>query len=250
MIALFDLDGTLLPWDTQKLFCHHVLRRYPRRRWLMLLYLATLPAGPWLKSAGLKRAFLCFLWRLPQSDVEALAQEFASQWFPHACWPVMRDRIAQHQRAGDTLVLISASPAPYVEAIGRLLGFDHAFGTELEKTEPTALFPHLVNNKGEEKMRRLRRELPHLFCAKTGHLIDSHGYSDSCADLPMLEQCQHATVVNPSPRLRRIAEARSWEILSLPRPWNNRRQRMHLRLRCLRGSRNVQPLHWDTPSDD
>ena len=30
-IALVDLDGTLLAWDTQFLFRHHVIRREPWR---------------------------------------------------------------------------------------------------------------------------------------------------------------------------------------------------------------------------
>ena len=157
----------------------------------------------------------------------------------------MRERIAQHREAGDTLVLISASPEPYVQVIGRLLGFDHAFGTTIRNDESMPLFPALVNNKGAEKIRRLRKELPQLFCEKTGCVLDSHGYSDSCADLPMLELCQSATVINPSPRLHAIACTRSWEVLRLPLPWKNRRQRMLLRLRCLCGSPQVKPIQWN-----
>ena len=40
----------------------------------------------------------------------------------------------------------------------------------------------------------------------------SHFYSDSISDLPMLERVGHAHVVNPDPRLRREAAARSWPI--------------------------------------
>lgn len=244
MNVLFDLDGTILPWDTQKLFCHHVLRQHPQRRWFMLFYLALLPGAPWLKSEGLKRAFLSFLWRMPSAQVESLATSFAEEWFPHACWPAMRERLARHRAAGDTLVLISASPEPYVKVIGGLLGFDHAFGTTIPDHEPMPLFPALVNNKGAEKIRRLRQELPQLFCKETGRVLDSHGYSDSCADLPMLELCQTATVINPSPRLHAIACSRSWEILRLPLPWKNRCQRWLLRLRCLLGSDKVLPMIW------
>ena len=66
-IALFDLDQTLLPYDTQALFCNYVLRRQGWRR----MYLAAfLPVAP-LRAAGavstrtLKRVFLSYLRRMP-----------------------------------------------------------------------------------------------------------------------------------------------------------------------------------------
>ena len=42
-LALFDMDGTLLPWDTQYVFSCFVVQRHPWRRLLLLFYLACLP---------------------------------------------------------------------------------------------------------------------------------------------------------------------------------------------------------------
>ena len=35
-LALFDMDGTLLPWDTQYVFSCFVVQRHPWRRLLLL----------------------------------------------------------------------------------------------------------------------------------------------------------------------------------------------------------------------
>jgi HAD superfamily hydrolase (TIGR01490 family) len=242
-IALFDFDGTLLPWDTQKLFCHHVLRRHPQRRWYLPLFLMMLPCTPVLGAEGMKRVFLSFLWKLPQQDVDELARDFARKWVPAQIWPEMREILEEHRRAGDLTILISASPEPYVKEVGRLLGFDLAFGTVVDFPDGgLPLFPDLINNKGWEKVRRLRRELPaDVFVGD--QLQSAHGYTDSCADLPMLTLCQQATVVNPSKRLREIAESSGWAIMSLPRPWRNRWQRAWHRLFYLVGSDRIGPPH-------
>ncbi|MBU6327620.1 MAG: haloacid dehalogenase-like hydrolase, partial [Verrucomicrobia bacterium] len=121
MTALFDLDGTILPWDTQKLFCHHVLRSHPWRRLFLLLFLPMLALAPILGAEGLKRVFLSFLWRMKESEVDQLARDFARLWLPSRAWPEMLEKIAWHKQRGDLTILISASPEPYVREIGRIL---------------------------------------------------------------------------------------------------------------------------------
>lgn len=236
MIALFDLDGTLLPWDTQKLFCHYVLQRHPLRRLFLLVYLPLLPFAPILGSEGLKRVFLSFLWGLSQQEVEALAKGFAEQWLPAAAWAEMREKIDQHRKQGDLTVLVSASPEPYVKVIGQRLGFDQAYGTVIEfPTTGLPLFPDLVNNKGKNKVIRLRQLLDSSYFDNQGKLKQSHGYTDSRADLPMMALCQNGTVINPSEKLQLIAEQQGWEICHFPRPWKNKCHRALLRAKYVLG---------------
>ena len=65
--ALFDLDQTLIPWDTQLLFCNFVLKRMPLRRLYLLTLLPLLPFYKLLGSDGLKRVFLNYLWGLSEN---------------------------------------------------------------------------------------------------------------------------------------------------------------------------------------
>jgi phosphoserine phosphatase len=98
-----------------------------------------------------------------------------------------------------------------------LLGFDLSLGTVLENH---LLFPDLVNHKGANKVTRLRTLLPPSYFHE-GKLINSHGYTDSTADLPMLEICQQATLVNPKPALTELAEQNGWPILRPALPWKS-----------------------------
>ena len=216
-IALFDLDGTLLAWDCQLLFRHFVLRREPWRGVFLFLFLLAAPFAALLGAARLKRVFLSFLWRMPAAKLADYCREFARSVMP-AVYPELRERLDRHRAAGHFLILSSASPECYVTAIGRELGFHLALGTQV----PTgALFPALENHKGPAKVRRLRQLLPAAYFDH-GKLRNCHGYTDSPADLPLLELCGSITVVNPSIRFAAFARMAGWEIVRPPRPWKNR----------------------------
>ncbi|MFZ9936718.1 MAG: HAD family hydrolase [Luteolibacter sp.] len=217
-IALFDLDGTLLPWDCQLLFRHHVLRREPWRGVFLPLFLVFLPLAGLLGSGRMKRVFLSFLWRMSPEKLAAHSEAFARSVEP-TIYRELRDALEKHRIAGHFTILASASPEFYVSHIGRMLGFDLTLGTVVEHR---GLFPRLKNHKGTAKVERLHERLPASWFDEDGRLRACHGYTDSCADLPMLGLCQSATVVNPSPVLASMAENNGWTIVRPPRPWSGR----------------------------
>lgn len=216
-IALFDLDGTLIAWDCQLLFRHFVLRREPWRGIFLPVFLAFLPLAGLLGAGGMKRVFLSYLWRMDPAMLAEYSREFASGLMP-AIYPELREKLENHREAGDFLILASASPEFYVTEIGREIGFDLTLGTPVDLGE---FFPDLENHKGVAKVERLKKVLPSSFF-ENSKLRNCHGYTDSCADLPMLALCDSATVVNPSLRLTALAEAAGWEIVRPERPWKSR----------------------------
>ena len=216
-IALFDLDGTLIAWDCQLLFRHFVLRREPWRGIFLPLFLVLLPLAGLLGAAGMKRVFLSYLWRVDPQTLGDYSREFAQSVMP-GIYPELREKLEDQRRAGHFLILASASPEFYVAEIGRQLGFDLTLATPVELGP---IFPDLENHKGAAKVARLRSVLPAAYF-ENGKLCHAHGYTDSCADLPMLALCDSVTVVNPSPRLTALAEASGWEILRPARPWKSR----------------------------
>jgi len=216
-IALFDLDGTLIAWDCQLLFRHFVLRREPWRMVFLPLFLVFLPLAGLLGSEGMKRIFLSFLWGMHRETLGQYARDFAQAVMP-AVYPELRERLEAHRQRGHFLILASASPEWYVVEIGKSLGFDLSLGTPVELGW---IFPELINHKGEAKVTRLRRVLPESWFEQ-GLLRDCHGYTDSCADLPMLRLCAQATVVNPSPTLRAMAVEKAWDVVTPSRPWTSR----------------------------
>lgn len=216
-VALFDLDGTLLAWDCQLLFRHFVLRQHPRRRWLLPVYLLGLALAPFLGNDGLKRFFLSYLWRMSPKRLAQLSEGFADLVVA-GLYPEVLERLERHRQRGDLIILASASPECYVREIGRRLGCDHALGTPVRHG---ALIPRLSNHKGVAKVERLR-EILGAECFRSGKIRNSHGYSDSRADLPMLAVCERVTVVNPKSALASLAEMRGWELVKPQRPWATR----------------------------
>lgn len=218
-LALFDLDGTLIAWDTQVLFCDHVLKREGWRRAYLPFFAAFLPAAGILGAEGMKRVFLSYLWRVERPQLDAWIREAVAAYVPARCYPPLLERLKQHQHAGHLTVLASASPEYYVKEIGRVLGFDLALGTPVETGDRMPLLPELRNHKGAEKVRRMSE----IFGPPPGGVWPgSHGYSDSSADLPMLHCCERNTLVNPSPRLTATGEEKGWEILRPEKPWHGR----------------------------
>jgi phosphoserine phosphatase len=157
------------------------------------------------------------LWRIDQETLAGYSREFAVSLMPEI-YPELREMLDRQRAAGHFLILASASPEFYVAEIGRELGFHLTLGTPVELGP---FFPDLENNKGATKVKRLKELLPASYF-ENGKLRHSHGYTDSCADLPMLTLCDSASVVNPSSRLTGIAAKSGWEILRPERPWKSR----------------------------
>ena len=231
-LALFDFDGTLIPWDTQVIFADFVLRRAPVRRLYLPLFAAFAPFYRVLGDEGLKRVFLSYLWRAERKQIEVWAREFVEERLLPACYDEVVERLEEHKAAGHLTVLASASPDIYVNEVGRALGFDLALGTEVEFGAVMPLFPDLRNHKGEVKVRRLSEILG--VPGRTGWK-DSHGYTDSSADLPMMLACRKGMVVNPSPKLSAIADEKDWEVIRPETPWNGRFDKIRRILRFAAG---------------
>ena len=108
-IALFDLDGTLIAWDCQLLFRHFVIRREPWRGVFLPVFLAFLPLAGLLGDAGMKRVFLCYLWKMNLETLAGYSRDFATSLMP-AIYQELREKIEIHRKAGHLLILASASP--------------------------------------------------------------------------------------------------------------------------------------------
>ena len=232
--ALFDLDQTLIPWDTQLLFCNFVLKRMPGRRFYLLILLPFLPLIKVLGAEGMKRVFLNYLWGLDEDHLKALGDEFVEEIFPDAFYPEILEVVREQRATGRLMVLSSASPEIWVKPIAKKLGFDHCFGTEIEMKGGVRLFPDIIcgNNKGSNKLVKMRAILPDGFDPESGDTLpNSHGFSDSHADLPMLKICEDASMVNPTEKLAKTGESCGWKLCPPDRPTQGKRQ---FAIACLR----------------
>lgn len=134
-----------------------------------------------------------------RTEVGAWTEEFVRQ-LPARVFADAIKCIEGHHAAGDTLVLLSASPDLYVPALGRALGFGHSICTGIE-WQQDRLVGRLAtpNRRGEEKVRclqRLRAEYPNALVS---------AYGNSPEDVPHLALADHPHLVNGGARARRLA---------------------------------------------
>jgi len=223
--AFFDLDGTLLRHDTQLLFANHVLRNTsPFRRAYLLLFAPFTPfaAVRILRSREMKQLFLSYLFCMPGDQLRELVEDFAKNVVPAVAYPEMLEEVTRHKNEGRTLVLNTASPAFYADAIARELGFDHCIATRVITADPMPLVPQIdgPNNKRTAKLPAMRHLLPKGFDIDNPiPLPDSYAYTDSIVDVPLLSCAEKGFVVNPDSRLSAVAAERGWETLTPPQPF-------------------------------
>src|ERR1700748_3873284 len=90
--AFFDLDHTLLPFDTQALFCNFVLRR---ERWRTLMHVTFLPfallkALRLVSTVTAKRAFMNYLVGMHREKLYEYSKEFAEKVVMPWIYPEMK----------------------------------------------------------------------------------------------------------------------------------------------------------------
>jgi HAD superfamily hydrolase (TIGR01490 family) len=117
--------------------------------------------------------------------------------------------IAAHRKAGDRILVISASGAHLVRPIADRLGIDEILAIELEVAHGV----YSGNTVGtltyrEGKITRLLEWLD----AEEENLEGASFYSDSRNDLPLLLKVDFPHVVNPDPVLLEHAEKAGWPI--------------------------------------
>jgi len=227
--AFFDLDHTLIPYDTQLLFCNFVLRQEGWRRIYLILFLPFLPfAGFRLVGArGMKRLFLSYLAAMPCGRLRNYARRFAGEVVAPLIYPELREELERHRREGRVIVLNSASPAFYVVEIARLLEIDHVFATPVRVDPRMPVLPVIEgpNNKRSAKLAAMTAAglLPgEGESVDTGgyDYADSWAYSDSIADLPLLGLAANAVQVHPAKTFADIGRQRNWPVMRPKRPYN------------------------------
>ncbi len=201
-LAVFDLDGTVTRHNT---FAPYLLGALLRRPWRVLRLPAALPAAVGLGlglcgRGALKGALMrAALGGITRTELAAWSERFATRWAAQQTFASASAAIQAHARAGDHLVLMSASPDLYVRAVGRALGFHEIICTEV-RWHGERLDGRLstANCRGEEKVRRLRQLRKRVPGAASA-------YGNSITDIAHLALVEHGVLVNGTGRARRIA---------------------------------------------
>ena len=219
-IALFDLDHTLLPIDsdfTWTTFTNAMgWTDAEQSRIANEAFYQQYKAGR-LDMAEYVRFVTRAMRPFTPEQLLAAQEQYGREYIaPHIRQPAL-DLLAQHRAAGHTLVLTTATVCYIARPIGQQLGFadEHIITTQLHYTEQGCITGESVGqfNLREGKVHNFERWLQ----ARGWDWGDVHitFYSDSINDLPLLEKANNPVATNPDDQLRQIATERNWHIMDL-----------------------------------
>lgn len=218
-LALFDLDHTLLPIDSD-----HSWGRF------------TVGLG-WHDADGFQRAndafyerykngtldiaeYIAFATRALRDQGVESAQRAHARFMREVVQPAIRPEalalLEAHRQQGAELVIVTATNEFVTRPIAEAFGVGHLIAIELERDAqgvPTGAIRGVPSFR-EGKVARVEQWLASrgLGWADLEHSVF---YSDSINDLPLLEKVHEPVATNPDARLRTIASERGWRTLNL-----------------------------------
>ncbi len=123
--------------------------------------------------------------------------------------------VAQHQREGDAVVIVTATNEFVTRPIAEVFGVKELIAVQLERGL-NGWFNGEIRGVPSFRGGKVTRIEQWLAARQLGWAdVDSTFYSDSINDLPLLEKVRHPVATNPDDRLRALASTRNWRILDL-----------------------------------
>jgi HAD superfamily hydrolase (TIGR01490 family) len=209
--ALFDMDRTLVRKETASLYVRYQ-RHQGQATWRdqmrVLWWVSQYTLGIVDAQEVATRVAMDFA-GMPETVLSARCDD----WFRRCVEPHVCDRgrraVEKHRAAGDVLAIVTGASQYATRPLARRLGIDHVVASELEVVDGhfTGRFLDPLCY-GAGKITRARA----LADSLGFRLEDATFYSDSLTDLPLLEHVREPIIVNPDPRLMRVARKRGYRI--------------------------------------
>ncbi|MEI8028329.1 MAG: HAD family hydrolase [Comamonadaceae bacterium] len=221
-LALFDLDHTLLPIDSDHawgVFTTTIGWTDPvdfnrRNDEFFAHYKAgTLDIHDYVRFATEA------LRRQGAVNAQAAHAKFMSTVVQPSIQPQAVALVRQHQLAGDEVVIVTATNEFVTRPIAQAFGVTELIAVELERDTAAGGTGWITGEiKGvpsarEGKVTRVAQWLARRNLTLAD--VESTFYTDSINDLSLMENVTHPVATNPDERLRAIAIERGWRILDL-----------------------------------
>jgi HAD superfamily hydrolase (TIGR01490 family) len=217
-LVLFDLDHTLLDGDSDVEWLNFLIEQGAVDRATEVAANAEM-AQRYREGTVETLEFVRFYLRtLAWHPMERLL-EWRDAYLERSIRPrisaAARRLVAEHQENGALVAIITATSRFLTEPTARELGVEHLIATEPEMRDGRFTGDVIGTPSFREgKVTRLEEWLA-ARRAKLGDFAVSRFYSDSINDAPLLERVTHPVVVDPDPRLERLAAERGWPALRL-----------------------------------
>lgn len=218
-LALFDLDHTLIPIDSDYEWGQFLARTgvvdpdaFAKRN---AEFFAQYQAGT-LDPAEYLEFALGTLAQFPRAQLDAWHQDFMQQIVQPAMLPPAHALLKKHQDAGDLVAIVTATNRFVTAPIAQAFGVEHLIAAEPEFTVNGELTGKLLGipTSGTGKITHTKAWL-----AARGLALDdfqrSYFYSDSQNDIPLLSIVTDPIATNPNALLTAHAQAHGWPIINL-----------------------------------
>ncbi len=218
-LTLFDLDGTLLPGDSDHAFGEFMIAlgwadADSHRRRNDAFY-RDYQAGCLDLDAYIDFSTAPWRGRTPAEQAQVSAR-FVAEVISPQLRPSALELVRAHQRAGDRIAIVTATNEFVARGIADAFGVDALIAVELERDAAGCATGRI---RGVPSFRNGKIERVDAWLAADGWRWDDFDratvYSDSTNDLPLLERASVPVATNPSPALEAMARERGWRILRL-----------------------------------
>ena len=204
VVAIFDVDQTLVQGYTERLFFRYLVRRGLLSLPRALAYLGQVARRPRDRFQDKS-----YLEGLPVEEVVRLARRCYREDIAPRVSPAALACVLEHQAQGHAIVLLSGSLSVLLTPLQEELGADWLIATELQRQNGrfTGAIAGL-HPRGPNKLRLLQE----LSRAHGFDLSQAYAYGDHIQDSYLFRSIGHPVAVNPSWRLKLKARKHRWPI--------------------------------------
>lgn len=217
-LALFDLDHTLLPIDSD-----YAWGEFSQRiGWTDPVsfksrndqFYADYQAGI-LDIHDYVRFATDAVRQKGATEAEKAHLQFMQEVILPSVKPAAMALVKQHQDAGDHVMIVTATNEFVTRPIAQVFGVSELIAVELARDSQGWITGEIAGTPSfkEGKVARVAQWLATRGLSWTDVHITF--YSDSVNDLPLLEMAQTPVATNPDARLRQLATDRGWRTLQL-----------------------------------
>ena len=216
-VVFFDLDDSLINKDANSLW---IRWRMKHEKWgLVEAFLALTSLYRAYKKGKITHWRLSSYYRartqgMSLDDYQEQVERFFSEQGNFHIFPQAASLLFAYQRQGTKMVMITGADEVTALRFAKEMGITEVISNRLKITNNRilGLEKPLCYGSGKVDMARQYLERQGL------SFKDSAFYSDSHADLPLLEQVEQPVVLNPNAKLKQIAQERHWPMLDWRQP--------------------------------